>query len=271
MKALLISISAALALGGAFAAEEGATDHNGSRASRPPGLVLNQSFNEAPLNHKVWNRCHWWAERGCTIASNEELEWYLPGQVRVRNGRLRLTASRRDWQADGKTFPYISGMVASGPAYDSDTPKFAFRYGRAVIRARIPKGRGLWPAFWLLPADEESKPEIDVMEIYGQEPETVRMHFHYVDDQGEVQAPGEYFTDPALRRGWHRFAIDWRPGRLTWRVDGVRRWQITGDKVPDERMYLVLNLAVGGEGAGPVGPNVEFPKTFSIDYLRVWK
>ena len=123
-----------------------------------------------------------------------------------------MTASRRTVNGDGKTYPYASGMVASGPPYDKDKPKFAFTYGRAVIRARIPKGRGLWPAFWLLPADKISKPEIDVMEMYGQEPETVRMHFHYVNDVGEVEAPGEYFTDPGLRTGWHRFAIDWRPG-----------------------------------------------------------
>ena len=162
-------------------------------------------------------------------------------------------------------------MVSSGPAYDTDKPKFAFTYGRAVIRARIPKGRGLWPAFWLLPADKNSKPEIDVMEMYGQEPETARMHFHYLNEDGEEEAPGEYFTSPALATGWHRFAIDWRPGRLTWRIDGVRRWRVTGDMVPDEPMYVILNLAVGGEGAGPVGPNVKFPKTFAIDYLRVWR
>ena len=270
MKPFLLSLCAALACG-VFAVAEAATDDDASRPARPPGLILNQSFNHAPLDEGVWNRCHWWAERGCTIGSNDELEWYLPGQVRVRNGRLRLTASRHDFRAEGRNYPYVSGMVASGPAYDTDRPKFAFRYGTAVIRARIPQGRGLWPAFWLLPADKESKPEIDVMEIYGREPETVRMHFHYLDQNGIEQAPGEYYDDPGIRHGWHRFAIDWRPGRLTWRIDGVRRWQVTGPMVPNERMYIVLNLAVGGGRAGPVGPSVRFPKTFAIDYVRVWK
>jgi beta-glucanase (GH16 family) len=107
--------------------------------------------------------------------------------------------------------------------------------------------------------------------MYGREPDTARMHFHFENRTGDTVSIGKYFTDPGLLSGWHRFAIDWRPGRLTWRIDGVRRWRVTGDMVPDERMYVVLNLAVGGERAGPVGPNVNFPKTFAIDYLRVWR
>ena len=57
--------------------------------------------------------------------------------------------------------------------------------------------------------------------------------------------------------------------RLTWRIDGVRRWRITGDMVPDEPMYVVLNLAIGGR-PGPVGRNVDFPDVL-VDYLRVWR
>src|SRR5688572_7470079 len=78
--------------------------------------TLREEFRGQHLDRRVWNTCHWWADRGCTIASNEELEWYLPGQVRLRDGRLRLVAERRPARgADGRVFPYRSGMISSGP------------------------------------------------------------------------------------------------------------------------------------------------------------
>ena len=114
MKALLISLCTALACG-VLAADKPAPEPDGESSARPEGLIFNQSFNEAPLKRKVWNRCHWWAERGCTIGSNEELEWYLPGQVRVRNGRLRLTASRRNCQRRREDLSLRVGNGLLGP------------------------------------------------------------------------------------------------------------------------------------------------------------
>lgn len=92
-----------------------------------PPLAFEDDFDEGPLNTSLWNTCHWWDDGGCTIESNDELEWYLPSQVSVENGELRLTAERSDTRGlDGETFPYRSGMVTTGPPDDESEPKFAF-------------------------------------------------------------------------------------------------------------------------------------------------
>ena len=251
----------------ALLACHGCTDRDASARSRG----FRDDFNGTQLNHGLWNTCHWWASVGCTIGSNDELEWYLPSQVRVQNGMLRLVAEHKTvYDEDGEPFEYTSGMITTGPPHGSWTPKFAFRYGRAEIRAKVPYGRGLWPAFWLLPASRVSKPEIDVMEILGQEPRTVRMHMHWRDDDGETHEAGQDWTHPRafMSAGWHRYAVDWRPGRLTWLVDGIPRWRVRGSSVPNVPMYLIINLAVGG-WAGAPGADTQFPNSFKIDWVRV--
>lgn len=227
-------------------------------------VLFADTFSAGRLDRSHWRPCHWWAENGCTLKGNDELEWYVPGQVRVRGGRLHLVAKRSPAGAN-LPLPYVSGMVTTGPG-ERGAPAFAFTYGRAEIRARVPTGRGLWPAFWLLPASRESKPEIDVLELYGSEPRTVRMHLHYRRGS-KVAHEGKYWS--GLTPGWHRFAIDWRPGRLTWLVDGVARWRVSSDDVPSEPMYLVLNLAVGGTGPGPPDRSTSLPASFAIDWVKV--
>jgi len=230
-------------------------------------VLLADSFAGARLNTRVWNTCHWWAADGCTIASNHELEWYLPGQVRVSGGHLHLVAERRRVRgADGRAYPFVSGMVTTGPPSDTRPAKFAFRYGRAEARMRVPRGKGLWSAFWLLPSSRSSKPEIDVMEMVGDEPGTVSMHLHPGPGEG---GPGKDFTSARLRSGWHRFAIDWRPNRLRWLIDGVERWRVTGSSVPREPMYLVMNLAVGGDSPGPPSSSTRFPSSLLVDSVKV--
>lgn len=275
--AVALAITGAAVLAVAWADTNGGDDPAASSSreraaqSSSPRLIFREDFAGSRLDRKRWNTCHWWADRGCTIASNDELEWYLPGQVRVERGNLSLVAAKRPTTApDGTRFPYRSGMISSGPSYGSRTPKFAFRYGRAEMRARVPRGKGMWTSFWLLPADRGTKPEIDVMEILGHRPATVEMHLHYRRG-GKVRQRGNEWTHPEVRRGWHTFAIDWRPGKLAWLVDGVVRWRVTGAAVPKERMYLVANLAVGGEWPGAPNEETPFPSALTIDYVKVWR
>lgn len=235
-------------------------------------LVFHDDFNGSRLNTRHWTTCYWWATRGCTIASNHELEWYLPGQVRVGGGIARLVAERRSVRgSDGRLYPFASGMISSGPPPGSSTPKFAFRYGRVEARMRVPAGPGLWSAFWLLPADRSDKPEIDAMEIIGEAPDVVEMHLHdRGSDDGEVVRSSSW-RQSSLATGWHQFGIDWQPGRLDWLVDGVVRWRVTGTAVPRTRMYLLADLAVGGDPAGAPSARAPFPSALQIDWVRVWQ
>lgn len=234
-------------------------------------LILDENFHGAALDTEIWNTCHWWDDGGCTIASNDELEWYLPGQVTVGDGMLALTAEQREVVgADGRSFPYVSGMVSTGPPRHDAAPKLAFTFGTVEVRFRAPLGAGLWPAIWMLPASEESKPEIDLFEAVGQHPQQVNMYFHPRRDSGH-DVGGTRFDLPADQTlaDVHTVRLEWSPGRLDFVFDGRKVWEVTGDQVPDEPMYLVMNLAVGGEYGGPPDPSA-FPVAFFIDYARIW-
>lgn len=242
----------------------------------PPAwhLAFSDGFDGQRVAPGRWNDCHWWAvDGGCTIATNNELEWYRPGNVSVSAGRLRLEARpERVEVPDGRRFEYTSGMVTTGPAYSVEgrPTRYTFTYGYVEARLRIPAGAGLWPAFWLLPADEDSTPEIDVLETINDDTTAARFHLHY--RQGTAyRSLGHTFRGPDLAQGWHRFAVEWRPHRITWIVDGRARWQVTGDLVPDEPMYLVLNLAVGGDYPGPPDATTVFPAAVRADWIRVWQ
>ena len=249
----------------------GGSSSTGTAAARN-GVIIDEQFDGDTLDSALWNTCHWWDNEGCTITSNDELEWYLPEQVSVSDGMLHLTAAKEPVEAsDGEEYPYRSGMVTTGPTPDSDgVSKRAFTYGKVETRLRVPAGRGLWPAVWLLPTTEESRPEIDVMEVIGQEPQINKMHVHPLDRDKEslgkdYQLPG----GASLADGFHTLTLDWSPGLLIFGLDGTEMWRVTGDDVPSEPMYLLFNLAVGGAYPGDPDEATKFPAQFDIDYVRV--
>lgn len=234
-------------------------------------VLLDESFDGDSLDTRVWNTCHWWGDEGCTISSNDELEWYRPEQVSVSGGALRLTADRISTRgSDGKDYEYRSGMVTTGPANsDDDIGKVSWTYGTVEARVRVPEGRGLWPAIWMLPLSRESRPEIDILEVIGQDPGRMMMHFHPGSRDDDSPNKDYRLPGPTLAEGWHTIRLDWQPERLTWFVDGKQVWRVTGSQVPDEPMYLVLNLAVGGIYPGPPDDTTKFPATFEIDRIRI--
>ena len=235
------------------------------------GILLDEEFDGNKLGAFTWNTCHWWQDGGCTIASNNELEWYLPQQVSVSNGALHLTANRSAVVAsNGKDYSFASGMVTTGPPVHNEPPKLAFTYGKVDVRFQLPSGRGLWPAIWLLPANENSRPEIDMLEVVGDDTGRLRMHLH--PKNTSVQPLGKDYLLPkgqSLAGDWHAISLDWSPGELSYFLDGKQVWQVTGKQVPDEPMYLVMNLAVGGEFPGKPDSSTKFPATFNIDHVRI--
>lgn len=238
-------------------------------------LLFADEFDGAALDSSRWVTCYWWDTGGCTNKGNQELEWYQPENVIVGDGMLTLRALDKPIAApDGETYPYTSGMVTSGRVVaDTATPaRFVFQYGYVEMRARVPRGKGLWPAFWLLPANHSSKPEIDVMEILGSDPSTVHMTIHYLDENGGRDNSGESWTGPDFSEGWHTFAVDWRPDAVIWYVDGVERYRYTdAQHISHTPMYLLANLAVGGDWPGSPDAGTPFPSDFVVDYIRVWR
>ena len=236
-------------------------------------LVFADEFEGDSLG-EAWVTCYWWAQdSGCTNGSNGNLQWYLPDGVSVEDGTLRLIARAEDVAApDGADYEDVSGIVTTGSDRDDGPIGFSFEYGYVEARMRVPSGTGLWPALWMLPITHESRPEIDIMEVLGHAPNTVEMHMHVLDSSGERVSVGSEWTGPDLSAGWHTYAVDWSPDRVIWYVDGEERWRTSDPElVPAEPLYLIANLAVGGEWPGSPNPDTEFPAVFEIDYVRVWQ
>ena len=191
--------------------------------------------------------------------SNNEQQYYATDGYGFSKGLLRLKAERRSMEH----MPYTSGMVTT-------YGKFAQKFGWFEIRCRMPKGKGMWPAFWLLPSNKTWPPEIDVLEILGHETDKVYLTNHYTNATGQHEGKGDSYKGPDFAAGFHAFAVDWAPGSITWYVDGIERYR-TKDNIPAEPMYVLANLAVGGDWPGNPDDSTVFPNTMDIDYIRVYR
>ena len=231
-------------------------------------LVFADDFEGQTLDETKWTTC--WSY-GC--ATTNPSIWYSATNVIVGNGIVRLRADnhRRQFQ-HGRVIPYTSGMLSTGAGLDGSPPRFTAQYGYFEARARIPTGRGLWPAFWML-TPVQRPPEIDIMEILSKEPTRVQLHYHYLDGSGAIQDFGAAWDDGDFSTGWHTFGLEWRPDAIIWYVDGVQRNQYVGNYVAAEPLYLILNLQVGGNDSwsGPADATTVFPAYYDIDYVRAWQ
>jgi beta-glucanase (GH16 family) len=258
----LIAVAASLV---AFAAREDAAAEGPTKGR----LLLDESFDGDSLDLNRWSPCYHWAWIGCTNLSNNELEWYVPEQVEVSDGLLSLVADERSVIGiDDREFDYVSGLISG---LSPDRTLFSFKHGYVESRVRLPEGRGLWSALWMLPTTREAEPEIDIFETVGEKPKLVTMHTHW-DEGGEDRQHGHrWHSDEDLTEGWHTFGLEWKPDSLTWYVDDVARWRVTDPKqIPQEEMYLLANLAVGGRFTTSPDETTRFPSSLQFDYIRVW-
>jgi beta-glucanase (GH16 family) len=222
-------------------------------------LVFDDEFDGEMLDSTKWNPCYYWDNSGCTNGSEEE--WYLSDEIIVENGLLRLRARQNPvYGSDHRQHPYTSGMISSHS-------KFYFTYGYFEMRAKMPKGRGLLPAFWLLPENRVTPPEIDILEVYGDNTYRLLGTLHY--DNGHH--PGVVTSAVDLSADFHTYAVDWAPDHIVWYLDGKKYYSVQ-DHVPVLPMYILANLAVGTDSPC-ICPNssTQFPAYFEIDYIRVFR
>ncbi|MEM9933041.1 MAG: choice-of-anchor D domain-containing protein [Bacteroidota bacterium] len=212
---------------------------------------------------------------------NNELQYYQKENATVNGGFLTITAKE---EAVGG-LPYTSTRM--------NTANFNnFTYGRFEMRAKMPIGKGMWPAFWLLFTGDgldgtgigeyggwAASGEIDIMEYLGDKPNEVFGTIHYGQE-----FPGNVFTgiDSILDAGtfnddFHVFAVEWEPGEIRWYVDeglyAVQTiWWSEGGPFPapfDQNFHIILNLAVGGNLPGSPDASTVFPQEMVVDYIRV--
>lgn len=197
--------------------------------------------------------------------ANDELQAYIADSVSVRDGVLAVTAKTTDIKYGGKLRHYTSGRL--------DTyKKFDIKYGRFDIRFKVPKGKGLWPAFWMLPSSGSWPPEIDWMEICGDKPETLLVTNHYGihKDGNHKEHSIRWQTTPDFAQEFHTITGIWNENEIVAYVDG-KKVSESREGVPHEKFYLILNLAVGGGLPGNPDETTVFPADYLIDYVRVYE
>lgn len=235
-----------------------------------PLLLWADEFDGSALDTR-WARCFWWSDQNCTIESNHELELYTANNVWLENGTLRFQSRVQDpaitWCGRYcRDYPYTSGMAMTGGNNFGTEPLFTFQYGYIEARIKIPSGKGLWPAFWLLPTTYNSLPEIDIMEILGDAPHQLHMNFHPKIGKNF----GCVYEGIDLSKDFHTYGVDWQTDYIAWYLDGAERCRYTGDGIPAEKMYILLNLAVGGDWPGAPDAETVFPADMFVDYVRVY-
>ena len=216
-------------------------------------LVLSDDFSAPALDTSKWDTCY---PDGCTHGTTEA-ELYAPANLVFRNPGITLQARN----APGATLPYTSGMLFS---------KQTFTYAYMEMRGTLPKGVGLWPAFWTVGGPPYA--EIDTFENLGN---PLKLYFtvHYLD-VNRTQHPPEPYTTPDLSMRPHTFGLDWRPDRIVWYVDDQQAFFVVDRSyIPAGTLSVIANLAVGGPGSWPGPPDTQttFPANFDIDYIRVWQ
>ena len=214
----------------------------------------------ASLTH--YNDCYRWS---CAGGWNGELERYVSPAVTVSNGKLDLQATKCSVTAHNIHYAYCSGMVTTAD-------KFSFLYGYAEARVLLPKGQGLWPAFWMLAQNGQSTTELDVMEVLGNDPSTIHVGSHWKTASGQHKHNGKAIKAADLSAGYHTVAVDWEADHMTFYEDGNVLWSTTDNAaIPSTPMYLIFNLAVGGNWPGKPSASTPFPSDFLVDWVHVYQ
>ena len=228
---------------------------------------------------------------------NEELQYYTaaPTNVTVKDSLLTIRAVKESLHGCGYTSARLKTKKRDG------TVLFSTLYGRVEFRAKVPWGKGLWPALWMLPATDAyggwaASGEIDLMEIVGDKPHEVLSSLHYGSGYPNRTLHTNVHPLPGNSSvaDWHVYAAEWEPGEIRFYVDDVLAatesfwWscskthdgagleaQSAADLNPwpapyDQPFYLLMNVAVGGNFPGVPSAETQFPAELVVDYVRVF-
>jgi beta-glucanase (GH16 family) len=233
----------------------------------------------------TWKTWFYFGDR--SLPSNGELQYYMDPDFAGSAGRplgvnpfsidadpaqagdyvLGITARPTDPSVQPHiwNYSYTSGLITTEPT-------FTQTYGYFEMRAKLPQGKGLWPAFWLLPADKTWPPEIDVLEAFGgtnSRGEGGANSYHW----GAISSgpdSGAWATVPGvnLYNEFHTFAVDWQSDYITYYLDGQQMGRVATPGDMHKPMYMLANVAVGGGWAEAPAPGTT--GTMQVDYIRAW-
>ena len=239
-----------------------------SPQTAPPNwqLAWSDEFDEATLDPTKWV-----VDTGDSFGTDQQdYDTGRPNNIDITGGNLVITAQQESYMGSS----YTSGRIETNG-------NFSQSYGRFEARIQLPKGQGMWPAFWLLGDNYATVGwpacgEIDIMELRGATPATVLGSIHGPGgdsySEGFNLSGGATFAD-----GFHVFALEWVPGEIRWYVDDNLYETQAADMLPasqtwvfDHPFFIILDLAVGGTFGGPTSSATTFPQTMMVDYVRVY-
>jgi beta-glucanase (GH16 family) len=206
------------------------------------------------------NLCGW---------GNNELQVYtdLPKNVKLEESNLIITAIE-----EGND-EFFSARITT-------KDKVEFAYGRIDVRAKMPKGQGIWPAIWMLGAniDQVSWPacgEIDIMELVGHEPEKVHGTVHYENNGYQTTSGSKTLLEGDFSDEFHVYTLTWEQNTMSWYVDNelYKTFIKPANSIYpfNNEFFFILNIAVGGNWPGNPDATTLFPQEMTVDYIRVFR
>ncbi|WP_422772316.1 discoidin domain-containing protein [Plantactinospora sp. WMMC1484] len=235
-------------------------------------LVFEDNFN-GPAGSKP-DATKWTMDPG--VPQNGEIQYYTPNSENASmngQGSLVIEARRQDYQGR----QYTSHRM-------NTSNKFHVQYGRIEARVKVPKGNGLWPAFWMMGEDFlTGRPwpyngEIDIMEVLGRNTSEAYSTLHAPAYNG-AGGYGQKYATVDLSQDFHVWAAEWDSKGIRFFLDGRQVFNASketaentrGPWIFDHKFYLILNLAVGGDFPGPIDATTPFPSQMLVDYVRVYQ
>ena len=247
-------------------------------ASKDWTLVWSDEFNGPG---SAVDPSKWVLETGGNGWGNDELEYYTkrPQNAFIEDGNLVIKVLEEKYKGDdGVSRNYTSARLKT-------QGKFSQTYGRFEARIKIPRGQGIWPAFWMLGDDIDKVGwpkcgEIDTMENIGKEPYLVHGTIHGPGYSGGSGIGSAYALSGELKYAddFHVYAVEWEPDVIRFYIDEHLSVTRTPADLPkdakwvyDHPFFMLLNVAVGGGWPGNPDAKTEFPQTMLVDYVRVYK
>lgn len=217
----------------------------------------------------------WTFDIGASGWGNNEWQYYTSrtNNARIENGHLVIEAKQESFSGAD----YTSARLKT-------QGKASWTYGRIEARIKIPRGQGIWPAFWMLGTNITSVGwptcgEIDILENIGREPTTVHGTVHGPGYSGEngIGGPFSLSGNPAFADDFHVYAVEWTTNQIKWFVDGTHFFSLTPASLPNGApwvfnapQFIILNVAVGGNWPGYPDQTTVFPQRMTVDYVRVY-
>lgn len=231
-------------------------------------LIWSEEFESGELDLSSWS---YQVGDGCPELcgwGNNEPQLYTKENHRLKDGKLVIQARKEDTT-------YTSTRITT-------RGKFAFQYGRMEVRASLPKGKGVWPAIWLLGSNIDAVGwpqcgEISFVEYLGKEPGQVFTMLHSQNSYGMQTANKRITGVPDIEEGFHIFEMDWTPDQMEFFVDGESVYTfIPRDKSEAvwpfaQPFFITVNMAIGGNLGGPEIDDAIFPQELVVDYIRVYE